>query len=238
MKLKLAIIDDEKIFRASLKSFLQCWAKEKSLSIFMDEFESAETFLFEYEDSRDYDILMLDIEMTGMNGIELAKKLRKEDNKVQIIFITGYPDFIEQGYDVSALHYLLKPVNEAKLFEVLDRALKNIKKGGNRVIFTVDGGEKVVALDAILYAESYSHNMHIVTTDGAFDVRMTISSLAEVLGSKFIITHRSYIVNLSHIVFLSKSDMTLDSGEKIPISRNEFKKVHSCFVKYNKGELI
>ena len=71
---------------------------------------------------------------------------------------------------------IIKPVSNEKLFEVLDRALKNIKKGGNRVIFTTDGGEKVVALDAILYAESYSHNMHIVTTDGAFDVRMTISS--------------------------------------------------------------
>lgn len=176
--------------------------------------------------------------MDGINGVEMAKQIRHEDETVQIIFITGYPDYMCQGYDLSALHYLIKPVSNEKLFEVLDRALKNIKKGGNRVIFTADGGEKVVALDAILYAESYSHNMHIVTTDGAFDVRMTISSLAEVLGSEFIITHRSYIVNLSHIVFLSKSDMTLDSGKKIPISRNEFKKVHSCFVKYNKGELV
>lgn len=238
MKLNIAIIDDEAPFRKSITAAIDEWVKKSKISAVVNEYSSAESFLFAYEEKKDYDLLLLDIEMDGINGVEMAKQIRHEDETVQIIFITGYPDYMCQGYDLSALHYLIKPVSNEKLFEVLDRALKNIKKGGNRVIFTADGGEKVVALDAILYAESYSHNIHIVTTDGAFDVRMTISSLAEVLGSEFIITHRSYIVNLSHIVFLSKSDMTLDSGKKIPISRNEFKNVHSCFVKYNKGELI
>lgn len=238
MKLNIAIIDNEAPFRKSIAAAVDEWVKKSKISATVNEYSSAESFLFAYEEKKDYDLLLLDIEMDGINGVEMAKQIRHEDETVQIIFITGYPDYMCQGYDLSALHYLIKPVSNEKLFEVLDRALKNIKKGGNRVIFTTDGGEKVVALDAILYAESYSHNMHIVTTDGAFDVRMTISSLAEVLGSEFISTHRSYIVNLSHIVFLSKSDMTLDSGEKIPISRNEFKKVHSYFVKYNKGEII
>ncbi len=238
MKLNIAIIDNEAPFRKSIATAVDEWVKKSKISATINEYSSAESFLFVYEEKKDYDLLLLDIEMDGINGVEMAKRIRHEDETVQIIFITGYPDYMCQGYDLSALHYLIKPVSNEKLFEVLDRALKNIKKGGNRIIFTTDGGEKVVTLDAILYAESYSHNMHIVTTDGAFDVRMTISSLAEVLGSEFIITHRSYIVNLSHIVFLSKSDITLDSGEKIPISRNEFKKVHSCFVKYNKGDLI
>ena len=238
MKLNIAIIDNEAPFRKSIAAAVDEWVKKLKISATVNEYSSAESFLFAYEEKKDYDLLLLDIEMDGINGVEMAKQIRHEDETVQIIFITGYPDYMCQGYDLSALHYLIKPVSNEKLFEVLDRALKNIKKGGNRVIFTADGGEKVVALDAILYAESYSHNMHIVTTDGAFDVRMTISSLAEVLGNEFISTHRSYIVNLSHIVFLSKSDMTLDSGKKIPISRNEFKNVHSCFVKYNKGELV
>lgn len=238
MKLNIAIIDDEAPFRKSITAAIDEWVKKSKISAAVNEYSSAESFLFAYEEKKDYDLLLLDIEMDGINGVEMAKRIRHEDETVQIIFITGYPDYMCQGYDLSALHYLIKPVSNEKLFEVLDRALKNIKKGGNRVIFTTDGGEKVVTLDAILYAESYSHNMHIVTTDGAFDVRMTISLLAEILGSEFIITHRSYIVNLSHIVFLSKSDITLDSGEKIPISRNEFKKVHSCFVKYNKGALV
>ena len=238
MKLNIAIIDDEAPFRKRIATAVDEWVEKSKISATVNEYSSAESFLFAYEEKKDYDLLLLDIEMDGINGVEMAKQIRREDETVQIIFITGYPDYMCQGYDLSALHYLIKPVFDEKLFEVLDRALKNIRKGGNRVIFTTDGGKKVVTLDAILYAESDSHNMHIVTTDGTFDVRMTISSLAKILGSEFISTHRSYIVNLSHIVFLSKSDMTLDSGEKIPISRNEFKTVHSCFVKYNKGELV
>lgn len=204
MKLNIAIIDNEAPFRKSIAAAVDEWVKKSKISATVNEYSSAESFLFAYEEKKDYDLLLLDIEMDGINGVEMAKQIRHEDETVQIIFITGYPDYMCQGYDLSALHYLIKPVSNEKLFEVLDRALKNIKKGGNRVIFTTDGGEKVVALDAILYAESYSHNMHIVTTDGAFDVRMTISSLAEVLGNEFISTHRSYIVNLSHIVFFVK----------------------------------
>ena len=218
MKLNIAIIDDEAPFRKRIATAVDEWVEKSKISATVNEYSSAESFLFAYEEKKDYDLLLLDIEMDGINGVEMAKQIRREDETVQIIFITGYPDYMCQGYDLSALHYLIKPVFDEKLFEVLDRALKNIRKGGNRVIFTTDGGKKVVTLDAILYAESDSHNMHIVTTDGTFDVRMTISSLAKILGSEFISTHRSYIVNLSHIVFLSKSDMTLDYGEKIPIS--------------------
>lgn len=238
MKLNIAIIDNDALFRKSIAVSVDKWAKKSKISAAVNEYSSAEAFLFAYEEKKDYDLLLLDIEMAGISGVEMAERIRREDETIQIVFITGYPEYMCRGYDLSALHYLLKPVSDEKLSEVLDRAMKNIKKGDNRVIFTTDGGEKVVTLDAILYAESYSHNMHIVTTDGTFDVRMTISSLAEVLGIEFISTHRSYIVNLSHIVFLSKSEVTLDSGKKIPISRNAFKKVHSCFVEYNKGALI
>lgn len=71
---------------------------------------SAEAFWFQYEEEKDYEILLLDIEMEQMNGIELATKLRTDDETIQIIFITGYPDYIAQGYEVAALHYLMKPV--------------------------------------------------------------------------------------------------------------------------------
>ena len=196
MKLNIAIIDDEAPFRKRIATAVDEWVEKSKISATVNEYSSAESFLFAYEEKKDYDLLLLDIEMDGINGVEMAKQIRREDETVQIIFITGYPDYMCQGYDLSALHYLIKPVFDEKLFEVLDRALKNIRKGGNRVIFTTDGGKKVVTLDAILYAESDSHNMHIVTTDGTFDVRMTISSLAKILGSEFISTHRSYAYRL------------------------------------------
>ena len=74
-------------------------------------FPSAESFLFDYAEQKNYDFLLLDIEMPSMNGVELAQKIRQENNAVQIIFITGYSDFMAEGYEVSALHYLMKPVS-------------------------------------------------------------------------------------------------------------------------------
>lgn len=238
MKLNIAIVDDDLKFRRNIATSAQKWAERSNINVVTSEYSSAESFLFAYEDKKDYDLLLLDIEMKDINGIEMAKRIRCEDETVQIVFITGYPDYMCYGYDVSALHYLIKPISDEKLFQVLDRALKNARKNSERVIFSTTDGEKTVLLESILYAESYSHNMHVITTDGSFDVRATVSSLLKMLGDGFISTHRSYIVNLSHVVLISKNDVMLDAGKKIPVSRNEFEKVHSAFVKHNKGELV
>lgn len=80
-----------------------------------DSFSSAENFLFYYAEECDYDILLLDVEMGAMDGVTMAKKLRQSNDTVQIIFITGYSDYIFEGYEVAALHYLMKPVKEEKL---------------------------------------------------------------------------------------------------------------------------
>ena len=89
-------------------------------------FPSAESFLFDYAEQKNYDFLLLDIEMPSMNGVELAQKIRQENNAVQIIFITGYSDFMAEGYEVSALHYLMKPVSFDKLSKVLHLSLIHI----------------------------------------------------------------------------------------------------------------
>ena len=103
--MKLAIIDDEIPFRKSLAASIKAWGRKEGLIIDINEYPSAEAFLFDYEDKKYFELLLLDIEMAELNGIELAKKLRGQNDGVQIVFITGYPDFIGQGYDVEALHY-------------------------------------------------------------------------------------------------------------------------------------
>lgn len=86
-----------------------------------------ESFLFRYEEKKDYDILLLDVEMKAISGMELARRIRRENDSVQIVFITGYPDYISEGYDVSALHYLMKPISAGKLSEVWTAQQKNEK---------------------------------------------------------------------------------------------------------------
>lgn len=118
-----------------------------------DTFTSAESFLFHYAEESDYDILLLDIEMGGLDGVTMAKQLRKSNDTVQIIFITGYSDYISEGYEVAALHYLMKPVKEEKLCSVLDRAAEKISRNEKVLHFEMSGEMVRVPIYQIRYAD-------------------------------------------------------------------------------------
>jgi len=123
MKYNIAICDDAASDREYIADLIMRWAAQTGYSIYLNTFTSAESFLFHYADKKDYDILLLDIEMEAMDGVTMAKQLRRENDTIQIIFITGYSDYIAEGYEVAALHYLLKPLKKEKLFSVLDTEL-------------------------------------------------------------------------------------------------------------------
>lgn len=124
MAYRAAICDDSAADCKYIRKLISEWAQERNITVNAEEFPSAESFLFRYAENKTFDLLLLDIEMDGMDGVTLAKRIRRENEAVQIIFITGYSDYIAEGYEVAALHYLMKPVNREKLFSVLDRALE------------------------------------------------------------------------------------------------------------------
>ena len=128
MEYKIAICDDAQVDRKYISDIIKQWAVQTGHSIRISTFSSAENFLFHYAEENDFHILLLDIEMGAMEGVTMAKKLRRENDAVQIVFITGYSDYISEGYEVAALHYLMKPVKEEKLYSVLDRAIGKIQK--------------------------------------------------------------------------------------------------------------
>src|SRR5690606_34775940 len=105
----LIICDDDKAEIQLLTSLVNKWSSATKRKTVTAAFGSAEAFLFRYAENRGVDILLLDIEMGKMNGVELAHRIRQDNESVQIVFITGFPDFMAQGYEVSALHYLMKP---------------------------------------------------------------------------------------------------------------------------------
>lgn len=116
MKYSIAICDDSKTDAALVQSFLLEWAKQRGTEVEIEVFPSAESFLFRYDEYKAFDILLFDVEMSGMDGVSAARKVRRENAAVQIVFITGYSDYIAEGYDVAALHYLMKPLNKEKFF--------------------------------------------------------------------------------------------------------------------------
>ena len=227
--LTIAICDDDNSQINSLKIILTEW--NSHITIY--EYRSAEQFLFNYPD-KGYDLLLLDIEMGDMNGMELAQKLRNNGDMLPIIFITGFSEYMSVGYDVEALHYLLKPVDKAKLFEVLDR-YSNRRKNSGRVIFPC--GDESVCLndDDIIFLEAFGKKTQITLKDNK-KILCTcgLGSAAEKLGEDFIACHRSYIVNIGYIHSISKTDVTLDNGEIIPLSRRSYDCVNKAFIGYYK----
>jgi DNA-binding LytR/AlgR family response regulator len=229
----LAICDDEANQRQYLSALVTQWAGRNDYTLRVDNFESAEQFA--YGKTVDYDILLLDIQMGKQSGVELAKELRKEDERLIIIFITAMPDFIQEGYDVSALHYLMKPVDENKLFAVLDKAVMRIARQSPTLLLPVDGDTKRVAVDDILYIESFAHYSEVVTISETSTVKIPISKLEEQLRNKLVRSHRSYLVNIKRIARITKTDVVLDNGKVIPLSRRLYGDVNKAFINYFKG---
>lgn len=237
MKLHIAVCDDEKAETEALSEVLRSWAVYGKHSVRLSVFDSAEAFLFAYEADKTIDILLLDIQMKGLDGVSLAKKLRSDGSRTQIIFITGYPDFIAEGYEVSALHYLMKPVDEQKLREVLKKAASRLSERRASILLTADGGSRRVFVDVIRCIEVLNHELTVDTGDGLFHTRMSLAQLLSELDNTFFRCHRSYIVGVRHVSRVSKTEVLLDDGKSIPLSRRLYSDMNQAFIQYYKGEL-
>lgn len=232
--LNIVLCDDDLFQLKNIKSLVADWSGRSGTAARTYEFSSAEAFLFSYDDLKP-DILLLDVEMPGMNGVELAKTLRSRSETAQIIFITGFPDYMPQGYDVSALHYLLKPVDPEKLREVLNRAAKACgEKGGSETVVFRSGAENIrLKLSEVEYIGALGHTTAVRAGGKTYDLSASISEAEKMLsGDGFLRCHRSYIVGLKYVSSVSGESVTLDCGVKIPVSRSMRKKVAEEFIRY------
>ncbi len=222
--LNITICDDNAQERGYIKSLVLGWAEQSGTEAYVREYPSAQSLLFAYEDESP-DILLLDIEMPGMNGVELAKKLRARRQTAQIIFITGYPDFIAEGYEVEALHYLLKPVSPEKLSEVLYRAAVKISQTEKKILVPHDGGEIALPLSEIHFIEAQRQYCVIFAASGEYRLKTPISELETRLDGYFLRVQRSFIVNLREVLRINRTELILKSGAAVPISRGMAKTV-------------
>ena len=228
MDIKIAICDDEPEQSQYIKSIVRKWDNK----INVDMFGSAEKFKSAWSENEKYDILLLDIEMSGQNGIELARNLRKTDEKLIIIFITGFADYISEGYDVSALHYLMKPVKENKLFEVLDKAVKNLTQINKSFMLTIDNETHRIPLTEIRYIEAQDHYVVIRTVSQEYKTKMNLSDIEKSLDNRFFRCQRSFIVNLKFVYKITRTFIVLDDMTEIPLSRNLYEAANQAVIKF------
>lgn len=229
MKYKVAICDDSDVDRRYIMDMVRSWASAAGHEVQIDGFPSAESFLFRYAGESDYDILLLDIEMGAMDGVTMAKELRKSNDTVQIIFITGYSEYISEGYEVAALHYLMKPVNEEKLCLVLDRAAEKLAKNERVLNFEVSGEMVRVPIYQIRYADVLG-NYVTVHAQTDVTVKMTLGELEKQLDERFYRVGRSALVNLTQISRVTRAEIRLNDGTAIPLPRGAYEGVNRAII--------
>lgn len=229
MKYKIAICDDSDADRQYVFNIVNQWAKTRGYIVTIPTFSSAENFLFQYEEEKDYDILLLDIEMGDIDGVEMAKSLRKTNDAVQIIFVTGYSDYISEGYEVAALHYLMKPVKEEKLCSVLDRAIDKISKNEKVLNFEISGEMVRVPIYQIRYADVLGN---YVTLHALSDVtvKMTLNDLEKQLDERFYRVGRSSIINLTQISRVTKNEIKLSDGTIVHLPRGAYDGINRAII--------
>lgn len=234
--MKIAICDDEEAQRMLLSDYLTEWGKGRKNLPEISSFSSGESLLFSWEDEA-FDLLILDIEMGDLSGMELAGKIRKENDEIPILFITGYEKYMAQGYDVAALHYLLKPVHKEKLFEVLD-GLSRKKKSEEKLIFPTAEGHLLLPASHIWYVEAMGHDCLLYTAEDKKQIRMSMGDAIKLLSGQkgFVQCHRSYMVNLQHISAIVRAEIVLDDGTRLPVSRRAQKEVNEAFIRNYRHE--
>ena len=231
MVYRVAIVDDSETDAQFVRDLLIDWSENRQLGIQAQIFSSAESFLFRYAEDKDWDILLLDIEMGSMDGVTMAKRVRRDNEAVQIVFITGYSDYISEGYEVAALHYLMKPVSREKLLTVLDRAIEKCRQQ-ERCLILESAGELVrIPFYDIRYLDVRQNYVTVHAKDD-HTVKRTLGDFEKELDSRFCRVGRSMIVNLSFIQRVTKTEVRLSDGTVLPLPRGAYEPLNRAIIQH------
>lgn len=218
--LKIIICDDDKAMQQILQKKIFNICSEEKIACQIICCGSGEEVLRQKQMA---DILFLDIQMPGRNGMEIAKELRRRDKDMILIFVTALPEYVYEAFDVEAFHYLVKPFCDEKLKEVLDRALQRRKQPEMPKEILVKRGGIVtrVLLGDIIYAEVFNRKVLLHTTGGDIEYYGKLTDLSKQAGEDFYRTHRAYLVNLKYVEKYNATTIWLEKGT-VPVSKSQY----------------
>ena len=216
--------NDQEFVRSKVVDILDDLNIEYEIKIY----NSGENLIEEYK--RNADIILMDIQMDGIDGMETAREIRKVDDKVEIIFITSFVEYALEGYEVKAYRYLLKPVKDEDLKTSLINCLNDINLLKKSIVIKEGDTRVKLSLKDIMYIEVQKNDITVHTLNGIYETKGTMSNFeSEINSDTFIRCHKSYLVNLEYIKSIKRYTAILENDEEIPLGRNKYKEVKDKF---------
>ena len=214
----IAIVEDELIFSNQLQEYMEQYQKEHNVRFKISVFHDGTEIVNNYQAI--YDIILLDISMPQMNGMDAAKIIREKDSDVSLMFITNMASYAIKGYEVGALDFVMKPINYYTFAMKLGRALKRtIQRARQDILLTLPDGVKKFQISDIIYVEVQNRMLHYHTLEEEYVVRGTMQSVEELLAPyPFVKCNHWYIVNLMHVSEVRKN-IAVVGGHELEISR-------------------
>ncbi len=238
--IRIAVCDDDLQELSQITSLLKQYQAEKEPAFKYDAFSNA-IDLLEAMKRKDYQILLLDVLMPGLSGIEAAREIRGFDEEIKIIFLTSSKEFAVESYSVDAHYYMLKPGTALKLFPILDKIFLEARRGVAALQIKTASGFTRIPFGKIEFVEVFSKKLLFHLTDGTVkEFSGTLSEYENKLlcREEFIKVHRSYLVNMESILSLNAKELTTCAGHAIPISRllsNQTKEAYMQHLFVEKG---
>ncbi len=233
--MKIAICDDELVHLQATKAQLEEAYKSLDLRIYV--FQDGRQLIASTEKIC-YDLIILDIEMPGIDGLSVARKLRELDQETALVFLTSHLEYALKGYEVNALRYLTKPVKKEQLTEIINHLIEKNSEA-RKILLKAEDEMVMVSVRDILYMEACNQDIRIVTRDREYLRRYNIRDYEEQLNPYFFVRcHRSYLVNLSHIARIAGRDILVDNQDIIPLSRTREKSVKEALIMYTKRSAL
>ncbi len=229
----IAICDDEKHMSDQIRAMASDFFRKKNREIRLRTFLSGEELL---NDEGQIDILFLDIQMKGMDGLETARKLRAGQFRGFLIFITVLKEMVFQSFEVQAYDYLVKPVEEKQFEKTMERLFASMQNAGEDSLLVQKGYEgRIIREDEIVFCEVIDRKIYLNLASGeVVDYYERIENLETKLGSHFFRCHRSYLINLKHLKGYKNGTACMDNGKEVPVSRLRSKEFSGVVLQYMK----
>ncbi len=230
----IAICDDEKHMSDQIRAIASDFFRKKNREIRLRTFLSGEELL---NDEGQIDILFLDIQMKGMDGLETARKLRAGQFRGFLIFITVLKEMVFQSFEVQAYDYLVKPVEEKQFEKTMERLFASMQNAGEDSLLVQKGYEgRIIREDEIVFCEVIDRKIYLNLASGeVVNYYERIENLETKLGSHFFRCHRSYLINLKHLKGYKNGTACMDNGKEVPVSRLRSREFSGVVLQYMKN---